>query len=89
MVTFRLVQYKQLLNQMDAVDKIVGPQVNKILDAVNQTCDSKGDKEKESNDKRKSRVPNYKMLDKLVKRAKKEAMRKGCRENIGTTNDTR
>ena len=74
---------------MDTVDKLMAPQVNKILDAVNQKCDSRGDKEKESKVTQKNKVPNYKMLDKLIERARKEAMQKGGRGNIGTTNDTR
>ena len=62
-ITGRLVQYKQLLNRMDTVDKLVAPQVDRILVAVSQKSDAKGDKEKENKDTEKSRVPNYKMLD--------------------------
>ena len=62
-ITSRLVQYKQLLNQIEPVDKIMKSQIDKILPAINR------------NSKEKSEKLKLKRLDKHIKRAKEEIKR--------------
>ena len=65
-ITSRLVQYKQLLNQIEPVDKIMKSQIDKILPAINRNSKEKSDKLK------------LKRLDKHIKRAKEEIKRENC-----------
>ena len=59
-ITGQLVQYKQLLDQMQPLDRILTPQIDNILIAIKRNVDGKVGSS------------NFKRLDKLIRRAKQE-----------------
>ena len=75
-ITGQLVQYKQLLDQMESLDEILAPQIDTILKAIKVKTDKKNDH------------PTFKRLDKLIKRAKQSSMETN-REVLDTKQNNR
>ena len=75
-ITGQLVQYKQLLDQMESLDEILAPQIDTILKAIKVKTDKKNDH------------PNFKRLDKLIKRAKQSSIETN-REVLDTKENNR
>ena len=80
---FRLVQYKQLLDQMESLDAIMTPQVNNILQLLDHKTTKKNDGEMIKYDGK-----SLKLLEKLIKHAHTGAARQ-TKVNAATADDRR